>query len=256
MGVQPVLSQPVRALPQVVEVEGSRMAFYSAGSGPATIVLESGFGADHRAWADVQPWLAGKARVLSYDRLGLGASGPSKRPRSAAIAAEQLREGLRQAGIAPPYLLVGHSYGGAIARVFADRWPTEVAGLVLVDPALEDFYTRATLEAPAAYRALLEGQLAEDDRASLAVQREALAWETSMLQLRQTRPVEGSRIVLLSAQQMLAEAPALQRLWLDVATQWARKVGARHVLLDARHDIPQRDPMAVVRAVEQLLGRH
>ncbi len=256
MGAQPALSQPVRMPPKVVEVEGSRMAFYPAGSGTATIILESGFGADHRAWTDVQPLLAGKARVLSYDRLGLGASGPSKRPRSAAIAAEQLREGLRQAGIAPPYLLVGHSYGGAIARVFADRWPRELAGLVLVDPALEDFYTRATLEAPAEYRALLEGQLAEDERAGLTVQREALAWETSKLQLRQTRPAEGSRTVLISAQQMLADVPALQRLWLDVATQWAKKVGARHVVLDAGHDIPQRDPMAVVRAVEQLLGQN
>jgi hypothetical protein len=77
-----------------------------------------------------------------------------------------------------------------------------------------------------------------------------------MLQLRQTRPAEGSRTVLISAQQMLADVPALQRLWLDVATQWAKKVGARHVVLDAGHDIPQRDPMAVVRAVEQLLGQN
>jgi pimeloyl-ACP methyl ester carboxylesterase len=254
VSVGPVLSQPARAPSRTVEVEGGGLALYTAGNGSPTIVLEAGFGADHRAWADVQPLLEGRARVVSYDRLGLGASGPSKRPRSAAIAAEQLREGLRQAGIAPPFLLVGHSYGGAIVRIFADRWPGEVLGLVLVDPALEDFYTRATLEEPAAYRALLEGQLAEDEGASPAVQREALAWETSMLQLRQTRPVAGSRTVLISARRMLAHAPPLQRLWLEVATRWAGAVGAQHVVLDAEHDIPQREPQAVVRAVERLLA--
>ena len=237
----------------MLAVEGSRMAFYPTGSGRVTVVLEAGFGGDHASWRAVQPMLAGKARVVSYDRLGHGASGPSARPRSAGIAAEQLHEGLVRAGIAPPYLLVGHSFGGVIARIFADRWPGEVHGLVLVDPANEDFNIRAAREATAVYAARLESQLAEDDRDTPQMQREVLGWETSMVQLRQTKPPPKDRTILLSAGRMMADTPALQRLWLDVATRWAASVGVRQDIVDAPHNIQRSNPQMVVRAVEQLL---
>lgn len=234
-------------------VEGSQMAFYPSGSGPVTVVLEAGFGGDHTSWRAVQPLLAGKARVVSYDRLGHGKSSPSARPRSAKVAAEQLHDGLARAGFAPPYLLVGHSFGGAIARIFADRWPAEVHGLVLVDPSHEDFGIRAAREATSVFAAMLESQLADDDRDTPHMQREVLGWEASMLQLRQTKPPPRDRTILLSAGRMMADTPALQRLWLDVATNWAKDTGVRHRIIDAPHNIQRTNPDEVVRAVMQLL---
>jgi pimeloyl-ACP methyl ester carboxylesterase len=244
---------PAEIAPTLVPVEGSRMAFYPTGSGRVTVVLEAGFGGDHTSWRAVQPLLAGKARVVSYDRLGHGASGPSARPRSAGIAAEQLREGLARAGIAPPYLLVGHSFGGAIARIFADRWPADVHGLVLVDPSHEDFNIRAALEATSVFGATLESQLAEDDRDTPQMQREVLGWETSMVQLRQTKSPPKDRTILLSAGRMMTDTPALQLLWLDVAKTWAKRVGVRHQIVDAPHNIQRTNPEVVVQAVEKLL---
>ncbi len=113
--------------------------------------MAGGLGANHRVWTTVQPKLTKFGRVVSYDRLGSGASTRSKRPRVATNFVEELRQGLKNAGLQPPYLLVGHSYGGLMVRLFASRYPNEVSGLVLVDPAIENFYRRAQVEAPQEY---------------------------------------------------------------------------------------------------------
>lgn len=246
---------PAQGTNILVPVDGANMSLHLSGGGRVAIILEAGSGGDHRTWAQVQPPLSRLGRVISYDRLDYGHSGRSPRPRSASVVAEQLREGLRQAGVSPPYLLVGHSYGGAIARVFASRYPQEVIGLVLVDPAMEDFYVRATVDAPADYLQGLEEALAFDDReASPALRREYLAYETSMLQARLSTPIPGDRIILISAAQQLASSPSLQRLWLDSQRQWAERVGARHVVVDSAHHVPRLNPAAVVRAIESLVS--
>ena len=73
------------------------------------------------------------ARVLSYDRAGLGWSDPATQPRTLANIVEELRSLLHAAGVAPPYILVGHSFGGLVVRYFAAQHPEEVAGILLVD---------------------------------------------------------------------------------------------------------------------------
>lgn len=234
-------------------VDGAAMRLVVAGVGEVSIVLEAGFGGDHRTWSAVQAALAPLGRVVSYDRLGLGASGSSPRPRTATVLAQELREGLCQAGIRPPYLLVGHSYGGALVRVFAARYPGEVRGLVLVDPALEEFYQRAAVEAGTSYLAQLEEDLAwTESHAGPGVRREALAYETSMAQARAARLPAGLPVVLLSAGQMELEED-LRRIWLEEQGRWSAANGARRVIVDHGHRIPQNRPDEVVRAVRTLL---
>lgn len=230
------------------------MFFRLAGRGRIAVVLEAGSGGDHRSWSRLEPLLSGRAQVVSYDRLGFGLSGRSKRPRTAAIAAEQLRDGLRKARIRPPYLLVGHSYGGAIVRLFASQYPTEVFGLVLVDPAMERFYPRAAIEEPEAYLQQVDADLTNDDaRASEALKREYLGYEASMLQARLAKPIPGERIILLSAAKMEIP-PALRRLWLDEQEEWARSTGARRILVDSGHAIQRQQPEAVANAVLTILA--
>ncbi|MBI1790320.1 MAG: alpha/beta fold hydrolase, partial [Acidobacteria bacterium] len=104
------------------------------GAGDPTVVLEAGIAATSLSWSRVQPEVAKFARVLSYDRAGLGWSGPASGPRTVDRLVAELRQLLAGAGLPGPYVLVGHSFGGLVARAFAARYPDEVAGLVLVDP--------------------------------------------------------------------------------------------------------------------------
>jgi pimeloyl-ACP methyl ester carboxylesterase len=86
----------------------------------------------------VQPAVSGFARVCSYARAGLAWSEPGPLPRTMRQNAYELHTMLRAASVKAPYVLVGHSIGGLIARVYAEQYPEEVAGMVLVDPTNEN----------------------------------------------------------------------------------------------------------------------
>jgi pimeloyl-ACP methyl ester carboxylesterase len=101
-------------------------------------VLIAGSGDFSFDWSLVQPGVSSFARVCSYDRAGLAWSDPGPTPRTMRQDAYELHTLLRAAGIKAPYVLVGHSIGGLIARVYRQQYPKEVAGIVLVDPTHED----------------------------------------------------------------------------------------------------------------------
>ena len=103
------------------------------------MILEAGFGRDLGVWRNVAPALATSAKVLAYSRAGHGKSDP--RPEAPTIAARtgELEQLIATAGLKPPFILVGHSYGGFLIRSFAARHPEQVAGMVFVDPSDEAF---------------------------------------------------------------------------------------------------------------------
>lgn len=139
-----VISDAVYLKPQrLVEVEpGRRMNVYCSGHGSPAVIFDSGLGDSTRVWAFVQPRVATVTRACSYDRAGFGFSDPSPKPSTGANAVEDLRRLLSALRIKPPYVLVGHSLGGLNVRLYAEMHLAEVAGLVLVDPTLEDVFTR------------------------------------------------------------------------------------------------------------------
>ncbi len=105
--------------------------------GPS-VIFESGIGATSQNWAKIQEAVSEFAHTVSYDRLGLGWSTPAVSERIPSKVVEELRAMLQAAGIAPPYLLVGHSFGGLVVRYFAAEYPDEVVGAVLVDAMRTD----------------------------------------------------------------------------------------------------------------------
>src|SRR5206468_1586863 len=125
---------------KLVDVGGHRLHLNVKGERTAapTVVLEAGMGSMSSNWAWVRDDLARDGRVVSYDRAGLGWSDRSEGPIDAATGADELHAVLRAAGIGPPYILAGHSYGGLVVRMFADRYRADVAGMVLVDASHPD----------------------------------------------------------------------------------------------------------------------
>jgi pimeloyl-ACP methyl ester carboxylesterase len=121
---------------QLVDVGGYRLHIYCTGNGNPTVILDSMGDGMSANWGWVQPKVAHVTRVCSYDRAGFGWSDPGPAPRDAQHAAEELHTLLGKVGIVSPYVLVGHSFGANVARVYAGRYPAEVGGMVFVDPGL------------------------------------------------------------------------------------------------------------------------
>jgi pimeloyl-ACP methyl ester carboxylesterase len=130
--------------PRLVDVEGHKMGLNVAGSGTPTVVLDYGLGGSSSDWENIFPEVARFTRVVAYDRAGYGKSEIGPEPRSQQRLATELHSLLHNAGIMPPYVLVGHSLGGANIRAFAYLFKDEVAGLVFVDPFQERVFTTQT----------------------------------------------------------------------------------------------------------------
>ena len=121
---------------RLVDVGGHKVRVRSEGAGPS-VVFEAGFTATLETWRDVIPEVAKVAHAFAYDRAGLGQSEPVAGERSYAAIASELHALLQQEKVPPPYLLVGHSYGGPLTRTFDRLYPSEVRGIVFVDPMSE-----------------------------------------------------------------------------------------------------------------------
>ena len=122
---------------QMIDIGGYRLHMHMEGQGSPTVVLDAGAGGIGLTWELIRPAIAKVTRVVVYDRAGLGWSDASPYPRDPYTMAGELHTMLVNAHISGPYILVGHSLGGPIARQFAAKYPEQVAGLVMVDSAHE-----------------------------------------------------------------------------------------------------------------------
>lgn len=139
---------------QLVDVGGYKLHLYCMGEGAPTVILESGQANSVSVWAWVQPAVAKTTRVCAYDRAGVGWSESSPQSRNAQHMATELHTLLTNAGIAAPYVLVGHSFGGLVTHVYSAQYPTELAGLVWLDVEHPEQWTR-TPEGRAQYQQIL-----------------------------------------------------------------------------------------------------
>lgn len=233
----------------------------SGGSGRYTVILESGFGTDLRAWRKVAPELAKVTRTVSYSRAGHGSSDPRPEPRSFEQATSELEQLIAAARLTPPFILVGHSYGALLVRAFAARHPGQVAGMVLVDPADERFNP--------ALRKLDAARVAEDDRQFAAMVPARFQGELKFLQPvldSGTLPLAGKlpnvpTVVLTSVQQAdkpmffleTAQAVAVkQELHASFLRQFSD--GAQVVTSKSGHNIQLEEPELVIAAVNKVIA--
>jgi pimeloyl-ACP methyl ester carboxylesterase len=118
----------------LIEINGHRLYFQCFGAGEPTVLLEAGYGSDHQAWDVVEPELTRTTRTCEYDRAGLGySSAQMPKPRGPLEQLDDLDDLLDGARIEPPYVVVGHSYGGILAWMFTREHRDDVDGVVLID---------------------------------------------------------------------------------------------------------------------------
>ncbi len=189
-----------------------------AGNGGPTVVLMAGLFSWSLVWYKTQPVIAQHARVCAFDRASYGFSDPAPRPQIVSEVIEDLHKALRAASIPGPYVLVGHSLGGLEARIYAQRWPQEVAGMVLVDtspageglldesqPAFDDAAGRESYAADMmhcaslAARGVLESSSTDFKECSAALPRDTPAAVRRKLPQLLTAPYFEAKVSLISS---------------------------------------------------------
>ena len=131
--------EPAPPVGRYYDVEGVRLLLHQSGSGGPAVVFLAGGGAVGLDYLNVQQRAAELTTSVTYDRAGTGWSDAVDLPRTSVDVTDELRALLNVAEVPAPYLMVGHSLGGLYARHYAQRFSGEVAGLVLLDPAHEDY---------------------------------------------------------------------------------------------------------------------
>jgi pimeloyl-ACP methyl ester carboxylesterase len=238
--------------PNLVAIGDRSLWLECTGEGSPTIVMESGLGGDHRTWERVAPELSSSARVCVYDRAGIADSDPAPGTRTAADAVDDVRALLGAAGIAPPYVLVGFSYGGIITQLHASMYPDEVAGIVLVE-------SNHPLEA-AQFADVLTPEQVEADREAALGNPEGLDVFAGMDEAAAAGPLPDVPLVVVTAGISEGWPPDFDAETLDAlrAAQQAdlatfTSQGSQVIAESSAHHVPSQEPGTIVRAIEQVL---
>lgn len=235
------------------ETIGDRRVEYvlSRHDGPV-IVFENGLGGRLDWWAKVFPEVAKNATAFAYNRPGTGASDPATSPRDGSHIVDELRALLRSQGLAPPYILVGHSLGGLYMQYFARRYPDEVAGLALVDSThphqLRGVGSRENW--PTWFR-LIYGVYASDSMEAELAALDATGDEVLAL----PAPPASVKVIVLTATEPESGDTDFTRDVIEKRRDIARLYpGSKQVWVHGDHAIPLKHPEAVLDAIRELGG--
>jgi pimeloyl-ACP methyl ester carboxylesterase len=121
---------------QLVDIGGRRINLHCMGAGEPTVILMAGLSSWSPVWYKTQPGIAKMTRVCTFDRAGYGFSDPAPRPQILSDVVDDLHAALKAGSMSGPFVLLGHSLGGVEARLYAQRWPTEVVGMILDDTSV------------------------------------------------------------------------------------------------------------------------
>jgi pimeloyl-ACP methyl ester carboxylesterase len=237
---------------QKVDVGGHSLNLLIGGQGSPAVVFEGGFGVGIASWSTVQKEVAAFARTVSYDRAGLGQSELGPKPRSAKQIATELHTALEKAGVKPPYVLVGHSFGGIYVRVFAEIYPKEVVAMVLLDPSLSSFNDWLKKNQPARLKDV-EAQIA---RAPEGIRAEAASTDASYAAAQVAKVPAGILVTLLSATEDETMPADARRVWIEKHKEWIATVPeGKHIVVEKTgHFIQAQQPKLVIDTIRQALS--
>jgi pimeloyl-ACP methyl ester carboxylesterase len=193
----PEISTP--KIENMIDVGGRKLDCCVYGNGSPTVVLVSGLEAPQAYWNSVIPDMAAKTTVVTYDRAGIGKSEINDLPAHGEQSAKDLQVLLDKLGVPRPYILVGHSYGGSVVRLFASMYPDKMGGLILEDTQHEDVLKelRKILEGKdlEAFEQLVADMFSEPENPKT----EADYREITREQLRRSKPLPQIPFVVLTS---------------------------------------------------------
>jgi pimeloyl-ACP methyl ester carboxylesterase len=258
----------------LVDIGGRRLWFQCVGKGTPTVILEAGQGDTSYNWIKVQTGGDGSYRVCSYDRANLGESDAAPKPRTYLDMARDLHALLTNAYIEGPYILVGHSGGGLLIRVFRDQYPEEVAGLVLVDAAHPDMGQRLLEGLPPKTlfesKALREWRIwlsyMSDSQGSAYQDQEGLDTKANNALVKAAKPLRDLPLVVISRSPDNATfegAPILpavtnaklRQIWQELQSELVGlSSNSTHIVAShAGHSIQREEPELVIDAIRKLV---
>lgn len=235
---------------EVIEFHGRNIEVVDAGDGPTTVVFEAGLGDDWRRWNRVASAVAEDARVFAYSRPGYGDSDATAAPRDPRQIVEELRELLAAQDVPPPYILVGHSFGGTYMELFARAHPEEVAGLVLVDSRPSDFL--AECESAGLDQCGLPSSSVEAQGGALAAEYEAFAAAAEEMTAAGTFGAYPVRV--MTATRRSGKSPERMALWTSMHASLAEEAedGAQ-ILVHGTHYLQTFHARKVAEVIRALL---
>lgn len=250
------LAPPYEARGERFDIGRRELYLDCRGEGQPTVVLEAGSGSDSSTWSPVLDALAATTRTCAYDRAGRGRSDPIER-HTLSDAAAELRALLATAGEAPPFVLVGHSLGGAFSRVFASENRDEVVGLVMLDtfdPDLQEDWIHPLLGS-----LRTEYEVGVDALRATVEAVDSLDWAVSEEQLRASS-VDGLPIEFLVApryEPRLSEAvnAEIDAAWESAVQSLSPGLVRRTIAWGAGHIVQTDRPDLVIEIVRGLVAR-
>lgn len=256
------VARPTATVDEQVEVSGHRVHVRCTGHGATTVLLIAGFETGSESWSKVEPAIDTQTRVCAYDRPGTGTSDPATTTETFATQASDLRAVLATVSEPGPYVIVGHSFGGAEAVTFASTFTAEVIGLVLVDAS------------PVAWPAAICAVADDHSDAATMLRGLCASWSTPLGNVEHLDVFAAftgaSNITSLGSLPMtiitavartlpaglaVAEVARLTRAWNDGQQQWARLSTDSRVLPveNTGHHIELDHPDIVIDAITRLL---
>jgi pimeloyl-ACP methyl ester carboxylesterase len=248
-----------------IPVGASSLFLMQAGQGRPVVILEAGAGEASTTWKDIVPSVAQFSQVMAYDRVGLGRSAGPPPPRTALHLVNDLHGLLQASRLEEPYLLVGHSLGALLCRLYTQLYRREVAGLVLLDgphPEQGKRFTTALTEAGWQEHELVQSILTRASGVVPEQHPEGLDFAKSLAQVDQTQTFDDLLLTVISAGKSQAEAMpelpvqaalAFDRAWDEMQGELT-KLSTRGVHLRAKrsgHYIHYDEPELVVETIHQ-----
>ncbi len=276
---------PKSSIPgRLVDIGGHRLHIYCVGEGVPSIVFDSGVGGFSLEWSRVQNVLARRTRVCSYDRAGYGWSDLGPLPRTSERITRELHTLLERAGVAGPYIIAGHSFGGYNAQLFARNYPDQTAGLVLIDSSHPEQIERLPGPEPGTVKRVRPGSNSYvvswffphpnfPDENALMAQRIMQSWQHKMTwreemtvfsvsakQVKASRPMPEVPVLVLTRGRSFwpgySNGDETERVWMELQDELSQ-LGANPVHLIAErsgHVIHLDQPGIVITAMQTMLN--